>query len=59
MFTTPEARDSFTITVLRYIIAHAKVYELASNLAERMYTLVGSRNWMGAHMRRGDCTYLS
>ena len=55
-FTTVDARNDFANFVLHYLVPVDAVSILADRLAERMREKVGGRLWMGAHMRRGDCT---
>jgi hypothetical protein len=42
--------------VLFHVRATDSVYTLAAALAARMREKAGGRMWLGAHMRRGDCT---
>jgi hypothetical protein len=43
--------------VVHSIVFPPKILALADVLATRMRELNGGRQWMGAHMRRGDCEY--
>jgi hypothetical protein len=45
--------------VVHAIVPPSWVFDLGEILASRMRELAGGRLWMGAHMRRGDCEYLS
>jgi hypothetical protein len=54
-FTTPEARDAFSEMVLEGFRPSERVMALAKRIADRMTETNGGRQWMGAHMRRGDC----
>lgn len=45
--------------VIHSFIFTPKVLDLAEILAGRMRERNGGRLWMGAHMRRGDCNYIS
>ena len=54
-FTTPEARDAFSKMVLESFRPVERVMALARRIADRMTEGNGGRQWMGAHMRRGDC----
>jgi hypothetical protein len=56
-FTTPEARDAFSMMVLESFRPAEKVMALARRIADRMTEANGGRQWMGAHMRRGDCKH--
>jgi len=53
-FTEPSSRGHFADTVVHSIRAPAKFFDLAERLAMRMREINGGRQWMGAHMRRGD-----
>jgi hypothetical protein len=55
-FTSVPRRDLFSRLVLYHVHPIDKVYELAEKLASRVKELTGGRMWLGAHMRRGDCT---
>jgi hypothetical protein len=57
-FSTAANMHGFQDSVLNYLGPIDAVNELAERLAERMYERVDGRLWMGAHMRRGDCTPL-
>ena len=54
-FTTPEARDAFSGMVLESVRPAERTMALARKIADRMTEANGGRQWMGAHMRRGDC----
>lgn len=56
-FTEQRARNQYANMVVHTLIPPQKVYDLAAVLASRMRQLTQNRQWMGAHMRRGDCTY--
>jgi hypothetical protein len=56
-FTEPLARNQYANMVVHTLIPPQKVYDLAEDLASRMRQITNNRQWMGAHMRRGDCTY--
>ncbi|TDL17252.1 hypothetical protein BD410DRAFT_794558 [Rickenella mellea] len=53
-FTTEEGRDVFTNIVRQAIHTPHEVLELAGKIDSRMTRLVQGRQWMAAHMRRGD-----
>lgn len=54
-FTTAKARDAFSEMVLECFRPAERVMALARRIADRMTEANGGRQWMGAHMRRGDC----
>lgn len=54
-FTTPEARDAYSEMVLESFRPAERIMTLAKKIADRMTEVNGGRQWMGAHMRRGDC----
>lgn len=58
LFTTSRARDAYTSMVLDHVRPPDNVYVLAEVLDARMRDVNEGRVWMGAHMRRGDCTLL-
>jgi hypothetical protein len=58
-FTSIDNRDLFSRLVIHEVHPPNKVYELASTLVERIKMRTDGRMWLGAHMRRGDCTNLS
>jgi len=53
-FTEELARNQYANMVLHTLIPPQKVYDLAEVLASRMLLITEGRQWMGAHMRRGD-----
>ncbi|GAA5860426.1 hypothetical protein JCM3774_000415 [Rhodotorula dairenensis] len=59
-FSTADARDQFTQTVVRGIRAPREIRTVGARLAERMQARTTSagggrqRSWMAAHLRRGD-----
>ncbi|KIY73500.1 hypothetical protein CYLTODRAFT_386603 [Cylindrobasidium torrendii FP15055 ss-10] len=53
-FTTREALDEYTRTVLYDMTQTNVLYGLADCLIQRMYNLTEGRLWTGAHVRRGD-----
>ncbi|QRW19286.1 O-FucT domain protein [Rhizoctonia solani] len=53
-FVHPEQQAHFASTVLHDMRPTGPVRRLAMKLHERMQKIVGGRQWMGAHMRRGD-----
>ncbi|CEL57748.1 hypothetical protein RSOLAG1IB_02492 [Rhizoctonia solani AG-1 IB] len=53
-FVYPEQQIRFTSTVLHKMRPTVAIRRLAMKLHERMEKIVGGRQWMGAHMRRGD-----
>lgn len=55
-FTTVAGRNDFARTVLYHLTPPDRVLDLAAKLSGRMTEHVNGRMWMGAHMRRGDCT---
>lgn len=54
-FMSTESRERFAKTVLHDLRAPEKVRGLAARIVQRMAEAVEGRQWMGAHMRRGDC----
>jgi len=58
-FTQESSRVRFANMVVHSLVFPPEVFALADVLAARMRELNGGRLWMGAHMRRGDCEYLS
>ena len=56
-FTSIDNRDMFSRLVLHEVHPPSKVYELARILVARLKMRTDGRMWLGAHMRRGDCTY--
>ena len=56
-FTEDAPRRRFANMVVHSITFPPKVLALADVLAARMRERNGGRQWMGAHMRRGDCEY--
>ncbi|KZV72954.1 hypothetical protein PENSPDRAFT_603747 [Peniophora sp. CONT] len=57
-FTTPEARTHFAELVLHGVHPIPPVRALGECFAERMLDLNGGRQYMAAHMRRGDFAVL-
>ena len=55
-FTEELARNQYANMVVHTLKPPQKVYDLAEVLASRMRLITEGRQWMGAHMRRGDCT---
>ncbi|TDL17253.1 hypothetical protein BD410DRAFT_843798 [Rickenella mellea] len=53
-FTTSAGRDEFTSMILDGFHLPHEVLQLAQQIAGRMRDIVQGREWMGAHMRRGD-----
>ncbi len=53
-FTEDAPRRRFANVVVHSITFPQKVLALADVLAARMRERNGGRQWMGAHMRRGD-----
>ncbi|KAG9098381.1 hypothetical protein FRC06_006468 [Ceratobasidium sp. 370] len=53
-FTTIAERNVFASTVLHNMRPIGPVRRLALKVYDRMEKIVGGRQWMGAHMRRGD-----
>ncbi|KAH7910940.1 hypothetical protein BJ138DRAFT_1064116 [Hygrophoropsis aurantiaca] len=53
-FTTAAAREDFARVVLHHVVPLDKVYDLARKLDDRISALNGGRQWVSAHMRRGD-----
>ena len=51
------SRKKFASTVVHSIISTQNIFALAEVVASRMRQLSEGRLWMGAHIRRGDCTY--
>lgn len=58
-FSEEHSRARFAHMVVHSFIFTAKILNLAETIAGRMRKLNGGRLWMGAHMRRGDCKYIS
>lgn len=58
-FTSVEARDEFARIVLRAVHPPDSVLDLADRISQRMTERSQGHLWMGAHMRRGDCTAIS
>ena len=56
-FTSIPARDEFSAAVLYALRPIAAVRRLATKISERLREKMDGRMWMGAHMRRGDCTF--
>jgi len=56
-FTEELSRERFASTVVHSFIPPQKVIDFAEVLSSRMRVLTEGRSWMGAHMRRGDCTF--
>lgn len=54
-FTTVAERNVFASTVLHDMRPIGPVRRLALKVHDRMEKIVEGRQWMGAHMRRGDC----
>lgn len=52
--TTAAARDAYARTVLQSFFPPAPLQALADRLAARMRDRAGGRQWLGAHVRRGD-----
>lgn len=57
LFTTRGEQDNFTRIVLHDVKRIDPLLALADKLTERMYEITEGRQWLGAHMRRGDCEY--
>ncbi|CAE6424929.1 unnamed protein product [Rhizoctonia solani] len=53
-FVYPEQQAHFASTVLHEMRPTGPIRRLAARLHERMEKIVGGRQWIGAHMRRGD-----
>ncbi|EUC66781.1 O-FucT domain protein, partial [Rhizoctonia solani AG-3 Rhs1AP] len=53
-FVHSEQRDLFASTVLHDMRPTGPVRRLADKIYDRMEKIVEGRQWMGAHMRRGD-----
>ncbi|KAG8761886.1 hypothetical protein FRC11_012538 [Ceratobasidium sp. 423] len=53
-FVSSEQRDRFASTVLHDMRPTGPVRRLAAKIHNRMEKIVEGRQWMGAHMRRGD-----
>jgi hypothetical protein len=58
-FSEEPSRTRFATMVVHSFIFTPKILGLAEVIAGRMRELNGGRLWMGAHMRRGDCEYIS
>ena len=58
-FTTIAERNVFANTVLHNMRPTGPVRRLALKVHDRMEKIVEGRQWMGAHMRRGDCKPLT
>jgi len=56
-FTEVSSRFKFADMVVHDMTFPPMVFGLADALAARLRNLTGGRQWMGAHMRRGDCEY--
>ncbi|KAI0311833.1 hypothetical protein OF83DRAFT_1270888 [Amylostereum chailletii] len=56
-FTTSEARTNFASLVLNGVHPIPPVRTLGDRLARKMQRLNGGRQYMSAHMRRGDCKW--
>jgi len=53
-FTEAQSRNQYASMVVHTLIPPQKIYDLAEVLASRMRLITKGRQWMGAHMRRGD-----
>ncbi|KAF8274078.1 hypothetical protein EI94DRAFT_1776054 [Lactarius quietus] len=53
-FTEAQSRNQYASMVVYTLIPTQKIYDLAEVLASRMRLITKGRQWMGAHMRRGD-----
>jgi len=58
-FTEELSRKRFASMAVHSLIPPQKVIDFAEVLSSRMRRLTEGRAWMGAHMRRGDCTFPS
>lgn len=58
-FSEEPSRTRFATMVVHSFIFTPKIVALAETIAGRMRERNGGRLWMGAHMRRGDCKYIS
>jgi hypothetical protein len=56
-FITVAERELFASTVLHDMRPNGPVRRLALKIRERMENIVEGRQWMGSHMRRGDCEF--
>lgn len=54
-FTTMAGRNRYAELVLEGVQVTQQVRTLAAKISDRMAETNGGRQWMGAHMRRGDC----
>lgn len=57
-FTTQSMRELFQRLVLHHVVPLDKVYELARKFDLRISAINDGRQWMAAHIRRGDCRYI-
>jgi hypothetical protein len=48
-------QELFQDLVVHHVVPIDKVYELARKLGLRMSAINNGRQWMAAHLRRGDC----
>lgn len=55
-FTEDLSRKRYVSTVVHSLIPPQKVFDLAEIVSSRMRVRTEGRSWMGAHVRRGDCT---
>ncbi|KAG9314347.1 hypothetical protein JVU11DRAFT_5139 [Chiua virens] len=53
-FTTRSTQESFQDLVLHHVVPLDRVYELARKLDLRISGMNNGRQWMAAHVRRGD-----
>lgn len=58
-FTEELARNRFASTAVYSLIQPQKISDLAEVLSSRMRLRTEGRMFMGTHMRRGDCEYLT